>query len=49
MIERELTLAEVTPAMAGLVDLATTVKRQAEQAAVEAGRELARTRGRAAA
>lgn len=49
VIERELTLAEVTPAMAGLVDLATTVKRQAEQAAVEAGRELARTRGRAAA
>lgn len=41
VIERELTLARVTPAMAGLVELADAVQQQAEQAAVVAGRTLA--------
>lgn len=41
VIERELTLARVSPAMAALVELADSVQQQAEQAAVAAGRELA--------
>ncbi|MFT4294387.1 MAG: NAD(P)H-dependent oxidoreductase [Micropruina sp.] len=41
VIERELTLARVNPAMAGLVELADTMKESAEQAAREAGRTLA--------
>ena len=41
VIERELTLARVSPAMAGLVELADSVQQQAEQAAVAAGRALA--------
>ncbi len=40
VIERELTLARMTPAMAGLVELADTLQQQAEQAAVAAGRAL---------
>lgn len=48
VIERELTLARVNPAMAGLVELADAVKDEAERAAVDAGRALAaRVRGRA--
>lgn len=41
VIERELTLAGVNPALAPLEDLAATMKQQAEAAAVEAGRDLA--------
>lgn len=41
VIERELTLARVSPAMAALVELADSVQQQAEQAAVAAGRALA--------
>ncbi len=41
LIERELTLARVSPAMASLVELADAVQQQAEQAAVDAGRTLA--------
>ena len=41
VIERELTLARVSPAMASLVELADSVQQQAEQAAVAAGRKLA--------
>ncbi len=41
VIERELTLARVSPAMAGLVELADSLQQQAEQAAVAAGRKLA--------
>ncbi|GGL30928.1 NAD(P)H-dependent oxidoreductase [Phycicoccus endophyticus] len=42
LIERELTLAGVNPAMEGLVDLGTDLRRTAEEAAVLAGAELAR-------
>ncbi len=41
VIERELTLARVSPARAGLVELADSLQQQAEQAAVAAGRKLA--------
>ncbi|MFT4228011.1 FMN-dependent NADH-azoreductase [Micropruina sp.] len=41
VIERELTLARVSPAMASLVELADSLQQQAEQAAVAAGRKLA--------
>ncbi|MFT4217521.1 MAG: NAD(P)H-dependent oxidoreductase [Micropruina sp.] len=41
VIERELTLARVSPAMAGLVELADSLQQQAEQASREAGRALA--------
>lgn len=41
VVEEELTLAEVTPAMAGLLDLANAGREQAEQRAGELGRELA--------
>ena len=41
VIERELTLFGLNPALDGLADLAAITKQQAEQAAVEAGRALA--------
>ena len=41
VIERELTLFGLNPALDGLADLAATTKQQAEQAAVEAGQALA--------
>ncbi|MFT4166821.1 MAG: NAD(P)H-dependent oxidoreductase [Microlunatus sp.] len=41
VIERELTLFGMNPALDGLADLAAATKQQAEQAAVEAGRTLA--------
>lgn len=41
VIERELTLVGINPALDGLADLAAIAKQQAEQAATEAGRSLA--------
>jgi len=41
VVEEELTLAEVTPAMAGLLDLANAGRAAAEQVARDHGRELA--------